>query len=1317
MAKKGTIGTKIVLEGVSEYNKSLKDIAAEEKLLQSEMKKTQAAFKGMEDSEEALRKKQAILTEQVELQRKKYEEHRKMVENSAKAQQEYAKRSEEVRSQLEKEEATLKELQSSSEASEEAIKEQAEAVDKLRDELAKSEAGYESAGKKMQTYQTRCNEAETNMLGLERELDDTTKKLDSVGDEADASSGEIRKVGTAANETSGDISTFGDVLKANLASEVIIEGLKALASGIKNVASSAIEVGSSFEASMSQVAATMGITSQEIREGSQAYDLLAAAAKACGESTKYSASEAGEALNYLALAGYDAEKAAATLPKVLDLAAAGGMDLATASDLVTDSMAALGMETNELQNYIDEMAKASQKSNTSVQQLGEATLVCAGAVSSAGVDLETMNTALGVLANNGIKGAEGGTHLRNVLLSLAAPTENAQVQLHTLGVETTTTGGDLRSLEAILIDLNHAMSGMGTAEKTQAIKNIFNKTDIAAVNALLKSTTGEFGALYKQIEDCSGAASNMAETMNDNLKGKLTILGSTLEALGISAYEVFDEELKGGVEIATNAVARLNQSIKEGDMNVSLNKLSESLGDFIERGAELAEDMLPKVIDAATWCLDNFPTIAALVTGIVTANIAMSTVAPVIEAAQAAWIMYQTAEEGATVSQYAMNAAMAANPIGLLVTAVAALTAGMIAYSALADDSTQKTSRLTDEQKKLADSANKVSDSIKRASDNRKEEAQNIDIQKKHTQDLIRELDSYKNSSGQVVREQERAKQIVEELNTLMPELSLYYDEQTLRLSQSTEELEKNTAALWAQAEAAAYESQMTDIMKERIQVETELAKLQDEYTAAQERQTAAQNAYHEALDKLNSMENTMTEEYAEQLGLVTQLDWARQEEAKRCSEVCGPYDELQNRLNELDEEYDIVTGRIDDANTALEEAEGAVEGYVDTTQTQLSLAEEAYLELTKTVEDAMRGQMSLFDEYQEAEEQHKEDLLKNMADQVEGMQSWADDMKALAERGIDEGLLQSLAAMGPQGAGYVHAFIEMTDKELAEANKLYTDAMKLPTETANEIAQTYEEVGLQANQYMKDGFMASVNDVAEEVGSMFGTVGENAVAGTVKGIEDTMEDVNGAGQDIGDELAEGAEESLDSHSPSLRMKEIGQNAVYGLIEGIDETGQEAADASGEVADLVADAFANRADDSIFYNFGRDAVDGFIEGMESRSNAAARAARELADSITDSFKTKMKISSPSKVFEYFGEMTAEGFDEGFKSYLPQIENTMDSLTPQIDENTSSTANTYNNNSNVSINVYGAEGQDVEQLAQMVNDQLNDELNRKEGTWR
>ena len=175
-------------------------------------------------------------------------------------------------------------------------------------------------------------------------------------------------------------------------------------------------MGSSFEASMSQVAATMGMTAEEVNRGSEAYTLLANTAKECGKTTMFSASEAAEALNYLALAGYDAEKSAATLPKVLDLAAAGGLDLAYASDLVTDSMAALGLETDRLDTYIDEMARTSQKSNTSVAQLGEATLVCAGTVSLAKQSLETMNTELGVLANNGIKGAEGGTHLRNVIL-------------------------------------------------------------------------------------------------------------------------------------------------------------------------------------------------------------------------------------------------------------------------------------------------------------------------------------------------------------------------------------------------------------------------------------------------------------------------------------------------------------------------------------------------------------------------------------------------------------------------------------------------------------------------------------------------------------------------------------------------------------------------------------------------------------------------------------------------------------------------------------------------------------------------------------
>lgn len=187
---------------------------------------------------------------------------------------------------------------------------------------------------------------------------------------------------------------------------------------------------------------------------------------------------------------------------MLNLAAASGLDLAYASDLVTDSMAALGMETSELDNYIDEMAKTSQKSNTSVAQLGEATLVCAGTVSLTGQSLETMNTALGVLANNGLKGAEGGTHLRNVLLSLSAPTDKASDAIDNLGLQVYDSEGKMRDLNDIMIDMNSLMSDMTQEKKTNLIKTIFNKTDVAAVNALLKSTNGEYDTLNAQINDC-----------------------------------------------------------------------------------------------------------------------------------------------------------------------------------------------------------------------------------------------------------------------------------------------------------------------------------------------------------------------------------------------------------------------------------------------------------------------------------------------------------------------------------------------------------------------------------------------------------------------------------------------------------------------------------------------------------------------------------------------------------------------------------------------------------------------------------------------
>lgn len=228
------------------------------------------------------------------------------------------------------------------------------------------------------------------------------------------------------DETGKKTVSLGDIIKANLISSAIINGVKALANGLKTLATAAVGVGSDFESGMSQVAATMGITTEEIAAGSEEFDKLQKAAKEAGATTQFSATQAAEALNYMALAGYDADKSIETLPTVLNLAAAGGMDLATASDMVTDSMSALGDAAGTTESFVDKMAKTSQKSNTNVQQLGEAILTVGGTAKNLAGGVVEMNTVLGIFADNGVKGAEGGTALRNVILSLTAPTDKAK---------------------------------------------------------------------------------------------------------------------------------------------------------------------------------------------------------------------------------------------------------------------------------------------------------------------------------------------------------------------------------------------------------------------------------------------------------------------------------------------------------------------------------------------------------------------------------------------------------------------------------------------------------------------------------------------------------------------------------------------------------------------------------------------------------------------------------------------------------------------------------------------------------------------------
>lgn len=324
----------------------------------------------------------------------------------------------------------------------------------------------------------------------------------------------------------------------------------------------AVKTTADFDSSMSQVQATMGIAKDAMSdlngESVNTMDALRDLAKQMGPQTIFSASECADAMNYLALAGYDTQEIYDTLPTVLNLAAAGGIDLASASDMVTDAMSAHGMETSEADTMADQMAKTASSTNTSVAQLGEGILTIGATARTVKGGTAELNTALGILANNGIKGAEGGTHLRNVILSLQNPTDKAAEQMQTLGVSVYDSEGNMRSLNDVLGDLNTAMDGMTAEEKSNIISKIFNKTDLSAVNALLANTGDTWDDLQQSIIDSGGAAQQMADTQLDNLSGQLTLLKSALEGLAISFGETLMPMVRSVVEKIQAFVDKLN---------------------------------------------------------------------------------------------------------------------------------------------------------------------------------------------------------------------------------------------------------------------------------------------------------------------------------------------------------------------------------------------------------------------------------------------------------------------------------------------------------------------------------------------------------------------------------------------------------------------------------------------------------------------------------------------------------------------------------------------------------------------------------------
>lgn len=402
------------------------------------------------------------------------------------------------------------------EESEQAIKLK-EALDQCKGEYKETENKIKSNNKAINSNTVEMKKSETELTKLQGELKNTNKAIQDNSNYFLKASKDFKTAGDRLEKMGGKISDLGG-------------NLMKLSTPILLFTGYAVKASMDFEDGMARVQAVSGATESEL-------ELLKEKAKEMGRTTKFSASESAEALGYMGMAGWKTQQMLDGLQGVMDLAAASGEDLALTSDIVTDAMTAFGLSAEKSTHFADVLAMASNASNTGVALLGESFKYVAPLCGTLGYSIEDASVALGIMANNGIKGSQAGTALKDALVNMAKPTDNMAVIMDRYDLSLTNTDGSMKSLKEVMDMLREKMGDLDEATLASAGAQLFGKEALSGMLSIIKASPSDYDKLTDAINNCNGTAKEMADIMNKTAKGQLTLLKSNMESLGISIGE------------------------------------------------------------------------------------------------------------------------------------------------------------------------------------------------------------------------------------------------------------------------------------------------------------------------------------------------------------------------------------------------------------------------------------------------------------------------------------------------------------------------------------------------------------------------------------------------------------------------------------------------------------------------------------------------------------------------------------------------------------------------------------------------------------
>ena len=458
---------------------------------------------------------------------------------------------------------------------------------------------------------------------LQREIIETEQRLRSLEQQAEQSSVTLQKIGA----TGEKLQTVGNKISS------VGQKLLPVTGVVTGLGTAAVKTAADFDSAMSKVAAVSGATGKD-------FDDLRSKAREMGAKTKFSATEAAEAMNYMAMAGWKTGDMLGGIEGVMNLAAASGEDLATTSDIVTDALTAFGLTAADSGHFADVLAAASSNANTNVSMMGETFKYCAPVAGALGFSVEDTAEAIGLMGNAGIKASQAGTSMRSIMTNLTGDVKLSGAAIGDVTIATTNADGSMRSLSAILADCRVAFGGMTEAEKANNAEALVGKNALSGFLALMNAAPEDIEKVSGAVNNCKDAAKNMADTMQDNLEGQLTILKSQLQELAISFGDLLMPAVRSivsGLQGMVDVLNAMPDGVKRVIMIVAL--LAAALGPVLI--------IIGKTLSAIGTIMTWAPKLAGAISAV----------------------------KGAFA---ALSATMMANPIAIVIAAIAALVAAFI---------------------------------------------------------------------------------------------------------------------------------------------------------------------------------------------------------------------------------------------------------------------------------------------------------------------------------------------------------------------------------------------------------------------------------------------------------------------------------------------------------------------------------------------------------------------------------------------------------------------------------------------------------------